>query len=61
MQAMAAAPTARWLELDVTDLSLLEPLLVGGLDLADGTVGVPTEPGLGVEIPDEVVAAYGTG
>ena len=61
MRAMATAPTARWLELDVTDFPLLEPLPVGGLDPADGTVGVPTEPGLGVEIPDEVVAEYGAG
>ncbi|MXR41928.1 mandelate racemase/muconate lactonizing enzyme family protein [Halobaculum sp. WSA2] len=60
MQTMATSPAAQWLELDVTDFPLLEPLLVDGLDLADGSVGVPTGPGLGVEIPDPVVAEYGT-
>lgn len=60
-QAMATSPAARWLELDVTGFPLLDPLLADGLDLDDGTVGVPSGPGLGVELPDDVVEEYGTG
>lgn len=62
MQVMAAAPNAGWLEFDVTDFPLYESLFVGRLSVDDeGRVEVPTDPGLGVELPDDVVAEYSTG
>ncbi len=59
LQVVAATPTSDWLEYDTTDFALYEDFLVSDLAIDDrGHITVPTEPGLGVEIPDELVSAY---
>jgi L-alanine-DL-glutamate epimerase-like enolase superfamily enzyme len=60
LQVMACSPETEWLELDVTDYDLYETFLTSSLDVDDeGRVAVPTDPGLGVELTDDVVEAYG--
>jgi len=62
----AAAPEAELLEYPVfgTDTAgmypfpLAEEILVGDLDIADGTLTVPEGPGLGVEVDLDVVERY---
>ncbi|MFB6211130.1 MAG: mandelate racemase/muconate lactonizing enzyme family protein [Halobacteriales archaeon] len=61
LQFMLATPACAWLELDVTEFPLLEGLLSEPLDIEDGRVAVPEGPGLGVELPDEIVEQYGVG
>jgi len=59
MHVLASSPEAEWLELDVTGYDLYEPFLIGGIDIDDdGRVALPTEPGLGIELPDEIVEEY---
>lgn len=44
----------------MTDYDLYEPFLASPLGVDDeGRVAVPTDPGLGVELPDDVVEEYG--
>jgi L-alanine-DL-glutamate epimerase-like enolase superfamily enzyme len=60
LQVMACSPETEWLELDVTDYDLYGTFLTSPLDVDDeGRVAVPTDPGLGVELTDDVVEAYG--
>jgi L-alanine-DL-glutamate epimerase-like enolase superfamily enzyme len=60
LQVVACSPESEWLELDVTGYDLYEPFLASPLDIDDeGRVAVPTDPGLGVELPDDVVEEYG--
>ena len=60
LQVVACTPAADWLEYDTTDYQLYERFLTDPLDFDDeGTVGVPTAPGLGVELPDGVVEEFG--
>jgi L-alanine-DL-glutamate epimerase-like enolase superfamily enzyme len=60
LQVMACSPETEWLELDVTDYDLYESLLASSLDVDDeGHVAVPTDPGLGVELTDDLVETYG--
>jgi len=60
LQVLACSPESEWLELDVTGYDLYESLLVSPLDVdAEGRVAVPTDPGLGVELTDDVVEQYG--
>ena len=61
LQLMACTPATAWLEFDVTEYALYEDLLVSPLAIDDGRVTVPTDPGLGVHLPDDIVEAYGTG
>ncbi|MFC7198698.1 mandelate racemase/muconate lactonizing enzyme family protein [Halospeciosus flavus] len=60
MQVMASSPACEWLEFDVTGYDLYESLLVSDLDVDDaGRVAVPTDPGIGATLPDDVLAEYG--
>lgn len=59
LHVVGSTPVCEWLELDVTDFPLYEELLVDPLDIDDrGRVPLPTAPGLGVELPEDVVEKY---
>lgn len=61
LHLIACTPACEWLEYDVTDNPLYERLLSSPVDVDDeGRVAVPTEPGLGVELPPDVVEEFGT-
>lgn len=59
LQVIAASPACEWLEFDVTGFPLYEAFLGNDLELDDGQVTIPTATGLGVELPEEVLADYG--
>ncbi|MFB6205974.1 MAG: mandelate racemase/muconate lactonizing enzyme family protein [Haloglomus sp.] len=61
MHVMAASPATQWLEFDPTDFPLYEQLFTSPLDVADGDVSLPTDPGLGVELDETVIQRYRTG
>ena len=55
-----SSPACRWIEYDVTDYPLYEVFFSSPPELDDeGRIELPTEPGLGVEIPDRVRSEYG--
>ena len=59
MHVLASSPAGAWLEFDVTDFPLYESLLSDPLDVdGEGRVALPDGPGLGVELDDDVRAAY---
>jgi D-galactarolactone cycloisomerase len=58
MQLMAAMPNACFLELDSSGNAVYEELLVAPLDIDNGYVCVPQNPGLGVELKDETIKKY---
>jgi L-alanine-DL-glutamate epimerase-like enolase superfamily enzyme len=59
LQVMACTPNSEWLELDVTDYALYESLLKNPLEIdGQGMVKIPTDPGLGVELKDNIVDKY---
>ena len=59
LQVMACTPNCEWLEFDVTDNALYESLLRKPLEFdGNGLVRIPTDPGLGVELKDNVVDKY---
>jgi D-galactarolactone cycloisomerase len=60
LHLLASTPGCEWLEYDVTNFPLLESLFKNPPEL-DGTgqVALPTEPGLGVELPADIVDKYG--
>lgn len=55
MAVAASTPAFEWLELDVTGNPLQESFFAEGLAVQNGRVSLPTEPGLGVSLPDEVL------
>ena len=55
MAVAASTPSFEWLEFDVTDFPLQESFFTEGLTLEDGRVSLPTEPGLGVSLSDDVL------
>jgi L-alanine-DL-glutamate epimerase-like enolase superfamily enzyme len=56
---IASSPCCQLLEYDVTPYPLFDDLLVSSLDFDHrGRVKLPTSPGLGVRIPDELVEEY---
>jgi L-alanine-DL-glutamate epimerase-like enolase superfamily enzyme len=55
MAAAASTPAFEWLEFDVTDNPLQEPFFVDDLTVEDSRVALPTEPGLGVSLTEEVL------
>lgn len=59
LQVTAICPACEWLEFDGTDFPLYEALLVTDLEIDNGQVTVPTAPGLGVELTDDLIADYG--
>ncbi len=59
LQLMAATPETEWLEFDTTGYELYDPLVVGGIDVdSEGRVAVPETPGVGAQLPDDVVEQY---
>ncbi|WP_287583223.1 mandelate racemase/muconate lactonizing enzyme family protein [Candidatus Borrarchaeum sp.] len=59
LQVMACTPNCEWLEFDVTDYALYKSLLKKPLEFdGQGMVTIPTDPGLGVELKDNVVDKY---
>jgi len=58
LQLMAAAPNGRIYEYNRLPNALREGLVVEFPEFRDGTLAVPTAPGLGVELNDDVVDRY---
>lgn len=58
LHLMASTPNTKLLEYDVAGTSVAEELLVEPLRVEDGHVPVPTAPGLGVHLPEAVLARY---
>jgi len=59
LQVMACTPNCEWLEFDVTDYALYDALLKNPLEIdGKGMVKIPTDPGLGVELKDNLVDKY---
>ena len=59
LHALAALPKSEWFEYCVQDTPLNKLLTDEQFPIdADGMVEIPTKPGLGIEIDDEVVARF---
>lgn len=52
MHVMAASPATQWLEFDPSDFPLYESLFISSIDVIDGYVPLPSDPGLGVDIEE---------
>lgn len=59
LHVIASTPACEWLEFDVTGYPLYESLLASPLSVDGTQVEVPVDPGLGVELTDDLVATYG--
>lgn len=60
LHLLASTPNGEWLEYDTTGYALRDALLAEPIEpTADGTVPLPTAPGLGVELTRKTVAEYG--
>jgi len=58
IHVLASSPGAQWLEFDPTDFPLYEDLFVSPLEVSDGRVSLPDDPGLGVELDGAVIEKY---
>lgn len=58
LHLMAAMPETQLLEYDTSGTSIYEELFIEPLAVQDGRVRVPTTPGLGVALKDEIIARY---
>ncbi len=58
LHLMAALPQTRLLEFDPTHTAIYEELFVEPLVVNDGFVRVPTAPGLGIELTEEIISKY---
>lgn len=58
MHVMASSPATRWLEFDPTDFPLYEQLFASPLEVKEGHVALPTDPGLGIELDKPVIDEY---
>lgn len=58
LHLMAAMPDTRLLEFDTSGTSIYEEMFVEPLAVKDGRVRVPTAPGLGVALTEEIIAKY---
>jgi len=58
LHLMAAIPATRLLEFDTSGTSIYEELFVEPLAVKDGRARVPTAPGLGVALTEEIIAKY---
>lgn len=57
---MASTPGTTLLELDTSENSVLQDLLINPLAMKDGCVLVPDNVGLGVHLPEKIIEKYGT-
>ncbi|MDP9374014.1 MAG: mandelate racemase/muconate lactonizing enzyme family protein, partial [Chloroflexota bacterium] len=55
---LAALPNSSWLEYCVEGSALRRTLTRQLFPVVDGQVAVPQEPGLGVDLDEEVIARY---
>ena len=55
---MASTPNTQWLEMDTSGNAVYEELLLAPLQMKDGHVKVPNQPGLGVELKERTLKAY---
>ena len=55
---MASTPNTQWLEMDTSGNAVYEELLTDPLQLNDGYVEVPNQPGLGVELTEQTLKKY---
>ena len=58
LHLMAALPRTQLLEYDPTGTSIYEELFVEPLKVEGNRVRVPTGPGLGVELTEEIISRY---
>ena len=58
LHLMAAVPETKLLEFDTTGTSIYEEMFVEPLAVKDGRVRVPTAPGLGVALTEEIITKY---
>jgi L-alanine-DL-glutamate epimerase-like enolase superfamily enzyme len=58
LHLMAAVPQTQLLEYDTSRTSIYEEMFVEPLVVKDGRVRVPTTPGLGVALTEEIIAKY---
>ena len=58
LHLMAAVPETRLLEFDPTGTAIYEEMFIEPLAMRDGRVRVPTTPGLGVALTEEIIARY---
>lgn len=58
LHLMAAVPQTRLLEYDTSRTSIYKEMFVEPLVVKDGRVRVPTAPGLGVALTEEIIAKY---
>ena len=58
LHLMAALPQTQLLEYDTTRTSIYEEMFVEPLAVKDGRVRVPTAPGLGVALTEEIISKY---
>jgi L-alanine-DL-glutamate epimerase-like enolase superfamily enzyme len=59
LHVMASTPNTRLLEYDASDNAVYESMFVEMPDLKDGRMRIPTSPGLGVVLRDDIVQRYG--
>jgi L-alanine-DL-glutamate epimerase-like enolase superfamily enzyme len=55
---MASTPNTQWLEMDTSGNAVYEELLTDPLQLKNGYVKVPSQPGLGVELTEATLEKY---
>ena len=55
---MASTPNTQWLEMDTSGNAVYEELLTFKLQMKDGYVEVPNQPGLGVELTEKTIKKY---
>ena len=58
LHLMAAVPETKLLEYDTSGTAIYEEMFVEPLVMQDGRVRVPTAPGLGVALTEEIIAKY---
>lgn len=55
---MASTPNTKWLEMDTSGNAVYEELLTFKLEMKDGCVEAPNQPGLGVELTEKTLKKY---
>ncbi|MDO8461241.1 MAG: mandelate racemase/muconate lactonizing enzyme family protein [Deltaproteobacteria bacterium] len=58
LHLMASTPNTRWLEWDTSGNAVYEELFIEPLQVKDGFVGIPDQPGLGVQLKKEILEKF---